>query len=493
VKSALESLSPTRVRLTVEVPFEELGPALESAYRRIAAQVQLPGFRKGRVPPRLIDQRFGRAVVLEDAVNEALPRFYTRSVEENSVEPLGQPEIDVAEFVDGGDLKFTAEVDVRPPIQLPEFDSLEVVVPDAGVTDAEVEEQLRELRGRFSTLITVDRPAQEGDFLQLDLAVKVDGAEVEDGRAAGMSFEVGSKSLVRGLDEAVIGLAAGDTTTFTTTELGGAHAGKEGEVEVAVKTVRVRELPELDDEFAQTASEFDTLEELTAGLRDRLGRVKLMEREAQARDRVLEVLLEKINLPLPERVLEQEIKARKEVFEQQLAAAGMAKERFLEQQGETEEEFDSDLAQRTRRALAAQLVLDEVARKEQLSVSEAELSDQIVRRAARAGMSPEALAKQLVEAGEVPHLVNEVVRGKALALVFEAANIIDESGRPVHLDETKPPARPAVSDDESADDESADDESADDESADDESAGDAESETPSLATSGEASGEAGRD
>jgi trigger factor len=489
VKSAVESLSPTRVRLTVEVPFEDLGSSLESAYRRIAAQVQLPGFRKGRVPPRLIDQRFGRALVLKEAVNEALPRFYTRSVEENGVETLGQPEIAVTEFADGSDLKFTAEVDVRPPIELPDLDSLEVTVPAAGVSEADVEAQLTELRGRFSTLLTVDRPAQEGDFLQLDIVGRIDGEEVEDLRVTGLSYELGSKSLMRGLDEAVTGLSAGGTTTFTT-ELAGPPAGAAptsppagavAEVDVTVKTVRVRELPELDDEFAQTASEFDTLEELMAGLRDRLERVKLMEQEARTRELVLDALLAKVDLPVPERVLEQEIEARKEAFEQQLAAAGMAKDRVLASEGQTEEEFDADLAKRTRQSIAAQLVLDAVARKEQLSVTEAELSDQVVRRAARLGVSPEALAKQLVDAGEVPILVGEVVRGKALALALESAKIVDESGRPVELDANNPPARPPAADEESADEESADDQ--DDQVA---------APTPAPAPTGEAVAETGR-
>jgi trigger factor len=461
VKSAVETLSPTRVRLTVEVPFEELGPALDSAYRRIASQVQLPGFRKGRVPPRLIDQRFGRAVVLEEAVNDALPHFYTQAVQENTVETLGQPDIDLTDFADGSDLKFTAEVDVRPPVELPEFDSLEVTVDDAEVSDADVQEQLRELQERFSTLVTADRPAQEGDFLQLDLLATINGEEVEDGRASGLSFEVGSKTLLKGLDEAVIGLSAGDTTTFTT-ELAGVHEGEEAEVEVTVKTVRVRELPELDDEFAQTASEFDTLEELTANVRDRLERVKLMEQGAQARDKVLEVLLARIDLPIPERVQEQEVKARMDALDQQLAAAGMSKELFLQGEGQSEEDFAADVAKRTREAIAAQLVLDAIARKEQLSVSESELSEQVMRRATRLRMAPDELAQQIVEAGEVPSLVSEVVRGKALSLVVESAKVVDESGRPVDLAALEPPPRPTAAAVQQADADDEDDEDDDD-------------------------------
>jgi trigger factor len=440
VKSAVETLSPTRVRLTVEVPFAELGPAVESAYRRIASQVQLPGFRKGRVPPRLIDQRFGRAVVLEEAVNDALPRFYTQAVQDNSVEALGQPDVDVKEFADGAELKFTAEVDIRPSIELPDFDTLEVTVANADVSDADVDRELRQLRERFSTLVTAARPAQAGDFLQLDLVATIDGEEVEDGRATGLSFEVGSKSLLPGLDEAVVGLSAGDSTTFTT-RLVGRHEGQDAEVEVTVKTVRERELPELDDEFAQTASEFDTLEELTTSIRDRLERVKLVEQGAQARDKALEALIAEVDMPIPERLLEQEIQARQDALQQQLSAAGMSKEFFLNSEGRTEEEFDAEIAERTREAIAAQLVLDAIARTEQLSVSESELSDQVLRRAYQARMAPDAFAQQIVEAGEVPNLVSEVVRAKALSKVLEAAKILDESGRQVDMAALNPPSR----------------------------------------------------
>ena len=434
MKTDLETLNPTRVKLTVEVPFEELKPSLDAAYKKIGSQVSIPGFRKGKVPPRVIDQRFGRGVVLEEAVNEALPRFYGQAVEENSVQVLGQPEVDVTEFEDGQHLKFTAEVDVRPEFDLPEYDGLEVTVDDVDVTDDEVAEQLDGLRERFSTLTGVDRAAADGDFVSVDLSAVVDGEAVEDLTAKGLSYQVGSGSLLDGLDEAITGLSAGESRDFTTTLVGGDHAGEEATVTVTVVSVKERELPELDDEFAQMASEFDTLDELRDDVRARLTQMKSVQQGVQARDRVLEALLAEVDIPLPEGVIKAEVDARNHNLAHQLEAAGMSKEDFLAAEGQSAEEFDADIEKRTREAMTAQFVLDKVVEKEQLSVNEQELTQHIIRSASRYGMGPDQFAQQVVQAGQVPVLVSEVVRGKALALVLERAKVVDESGRQVDLE-----------------------------------------------------------
>jgi trigger factor len=434
VKSDLETLNPTRVKLTVEVPFEELKPSLDAAYRKIGGQVSIPGFRKGKVPPRVIDQRFGRAVVLEEAVNEALPELYGRAVEENDVQVLGQPEVDVTELEDGQHLTFTAEVDVRPQFDLPDYEGLEVTVDDAEVTDAEVEEQVDGLRERFATLTGVDRAAADGDFVSMDLSATVDGQAVEELTAKGLSYQVGSGSLLDGLDEAVTGLSVGESKDFPTTLVGGDHAGQEATVTVEVKSVKERELPELDDDFAQTASEFDSLEELRDDVRKRVGEMKAVQQGVQARDRVLEALLAKVDIPLPEGVIKAEIESRNHNLAHQLEGAGMSRDDFLAAEGQTAEEFDADIDKRTREAMTAQFVLDKVVEKEQLSVNEQELTEHIVRSASRYGMGPDQFAQQIVSAGQVPVLVSEVVRGKALALVLEKAVVTDESGRPVDLE-----------------------------------------------------------
>ena len=392
MKSDLETLNPTRVKLTVEVPFEELKPSLDAAYKKIAGQVNIPGFRKGRVPPRVIDQRFGRSMVLDEAVNEALPRFYGQAVEENSIKVLGQPEVDVTTFDDGEKLIFTAEVDVRPEFEVPDYRGIEVTVDDAEVTDTEVDEQLDGLRDRFATLTGVERPAADGDFVSIDLAATVDGESVDDLTAKGLSYQVGQGSLLDGLDDASAGLSAGESKEFATALVGGDHAGKQAQVTVTVQSVKERELPPLDDDFAQTASEFDTLDELRDDLRTRLDAMKKMQQGVQARDRTLEALLALVDFPLPEGVVKAEIDGRNHSLQHQLDAAGMSKEDFLAAEGQTQEEFDADIDKRTREALSAQFVLDKVVEKEQLSVNEQELTEHIIRSASRYGMGPDKFA-----------------------------------------------------------------------------------------------------
>ncbi len=433
MKSAIETLSPTRVKLTVEVDFAELSPSLDAAYKKVAGQIRVPGFRPGKVPPRIVDQRVGRGVVLEEAVNDAIPRFYGQAVDEADVRVLSQPEIDVTNFGDGEQLTFTAEVDVRPDFELPELDGLPVTVDDVEVTDADVEEQLSDLADRFATLTTVERPVQEGDFITIDLALAADGQPIEDGIANGLSYEVGSGNLIEGLDAAVVGLSAGESAEFDA-PLAGEYADKSGRATVTVKAVRVKELPAIDDDFAQEASEFETLDDLRADLRERLERVRRLEQGMQARDKALEVLLGKVEIPLPERVVEREIEARNRNLDEQLAARGLDLDAYLAAQNETPEEHQAHIVTDVERDMRAQFVLDAVVAKEQLNVEEAELSEYIVRRAARAGMSPDEYANQLMRSGAVPLAVADVLRGKALAKVLENATITDASGRPVDLD-----------------------------------------------------------
>ena len=260
MKSTVENLSPTRVRLAVEVPFEELGPSLDAAYQKIGASIRVPGFRPGKAPARIIDQRVGRAAVLEEAVNNALPRIYGEAIRENEIKALGQPDVDVTNLDDGVSLSFTAEVDVRPEITLPELSGIEVTVDDAEVTDADIDEQLDALRDRFGTLTGVDRTVAAGDYVSIDLEAEVDGEQIEGGSAKGLSYEVGSGDLIDGLDDAITGKSAGESTTFFTTIAQGEKVGSQSQVTVTVNSVKEKELPAADDDFAQLASEFDTIE-----------------------------------------------------------------------------------------------------------------------------------------------------------------------------------------------------------------------------------------
>jgi trigger factor len=436
VQSSVETLSPTRVRLTVDVTFDELKPDLDAAYKKIGRQVRVQGFRPGKVPPRILDQRVGRGVVLEEAVQEALPRLYSEAVGESGVAPVGRPEVDVTDLQDGAKLTFTAEVDVRPDIELPAYDSLSVTVDEAVVTDADVDEQIDELRERFASLTPVERTAETGDFLTLDLVATVEGEEVPGGTATDLSYELGKDDLLDGLDDAVAGAAAGDVRTFTTTLLAGDMEGREAEVAVTVRAVNERSLPEVDDAFAE-GSGFESAEALRADVRSRLERMKLMQQGVDARDKVLETLLEQVEVPLPESVVEAENEWRTEQTQQQLAQAGMTLDLYLESEGKNEEEFAEQLREGAEKAVKAQLVLDAVADKEELGVTDAELTEQVVRRAQRARVSPDEFAQQVVQSGQLAGLVSEVRRGKALATVMEAATITDSAGAVVDLEKLR--------------------------------------------------------
>ncbi|MDX3224217.1 trigger factor [Streptomyces sp. ME19-01-6] len=436
MKSAVETLNPTRVRLTVEVPFEELKPSLDAAYKKINQQVTVPGFRKGKIPARVIDQRFGRGAVLEEAVNDALPKFYSDAVNEGELNPLGQPEVDITELKDNELLAFTAEVDVRPAIEIPDYSGIEVTVDSVEVSDEDIDKAVEQLRDRFATTTAVERAAAEGDIVVVDLEAKVEGEVLDDGVASGVNYTIGSGELLEGIDEAVTGLEAGGSATFTSELKGGSAQGKEAEVSVKVSEVKARELPELDDDFAQLASEFDTLEELRGDTRRRLERSKKFDQATQAQEKVLDALLELVEVPIPEKLLEDEIQTRKHNLEHhQLGQMGLTLDSYLQMQEKTAEEFDAELKEQAEKGIKTQFVLDELVNKEKLSVGQEELTEHLMRRAQSSGMSPDQFAQAVVEGGQVPMLVGEVARGKALAVVVEAAKVVDDKGETVDLDD----------------------------------------------------------
>jgi trigger factor len=431
VKSAVENLTPTRVKLNVEVPFEELKPNIEAAYKTIATQVQVPGFRKGKVPNKLIDQRVGRGYVIETAINEGLNGFYQTAVQETNIRPLSRPEVEITEVPDpsaqDGQLLFTVELDIRPEIELPEYSGLEVNVEAAKASDEDIVKALDELRGRFGTLKDVDRPATDGDFLTLDLTAKVDGEEVDS--AADISYQVGSGTMLEGMDEAVTGLSAGESSTFETTLAGGEHTGKAAEVTVSVKAVKERELPDANDDFAQLASEFDTIDELRADLAKRAAEDKLVEQGVEARDKVLEKLLELVEVPVPESVIEEQLEQH---FNSETSHSAGA--------DHDTDEHRAEVRQNTEQAFRNEIVLDAVAEKEEIGVSQNELIDYIVTSASQYGMDPNQFAQMLDQSGQVPMIVGEVRRRKALARVLELAVVTDSNGEAVDLSDFVRPA-----------------------------------------------------
>jgi trigger factor len=439
VKSAVETLNPTRVKLTVEVPFEELKPSLDAAYKKVAAQVNIPGFRKGKVPQAVLDRQGYRGFALDEAVNAVLPKAYGEALQENNLEPLGQPDIEVTKFEDNETLEFTAEVDVKPEITLPAYDGLEAEVEDITLTDEDVEEQVGALRERFATLNDVERAAADGDFVTIDLVAKKDGEVVEGAEVSGMSYKVGRGGMLDGLDEALTGMAAGDEKTFDSELVGGELVGEAVQVTVKVTGVQEQELPAFDDEFAQLASEFDTAEELREDVRTRLGNGKRLEQAAAARDAVLEKLLDQVEVALPESIVTDELNARRQQVEQQLMFAGLSMEKYLEEEGQTQDEFEAELERRVRDAITAQFILDEVVKAEEFGVEQQELTNHVLMRAQQQGQDPQKAFEHLQEhPHHIQEYVQEILRGKALAQIVEGATVKDASGNVVELKNLRP-------------------------------------------------------
>ena len=425
MKSSVEVLSPTRVRLDVEVPYADLEPHVANAYKKVAAQVNIPGFRKGKIPASMIDQRVGRGTVMDEAINSALPLFYGQAAREHNVAVIGRPEVDVKEFVDNEKLVFTVEVDVRPEVVLPDFSKITVEVDDVVVADADVDEQIESLRTRFGTLTTVEREVKNGDFTTLDMTAFIDGKEVDGGQANDISYEVGSDKMIDGLDEKLIGMKAGDVKTFET-QLVGQQEGEKGEVTVTVKAVKERELPPVDDAFAKLASEFDTLGELKTDFVARLERVKKMEQGAQARDRLVEKLLADNEIPVPDNLVELEVNDH------------------LEGEGRLEDaEHRAEVDGQVRSSLKSDFLLDAIVSAEEVQVTEIELTEYLVRTSQRYGMAPQQFAEELQKAGQIQQLVAEVTRAKALASVLGRITVKDASGNVIDLEALAPQPNPA--------------------------------------------------
>ena len=432
----VEQLNPSRVKLTVEIPFAELQPHLTKAYREIAAQVTIPGFRKGKVPSAIIDQRFGRGTVLQEAINAAVPEAYSTAVKEAHVVPLADPEVEITRLEDGDVVEFTADVEIRPQLELPAFDSLAATVHPLAETDDEVTGRIEAMRQRFATTTSVDRPAAEGDVVTLDLSGSVDGEQLPDTNAEGVTYQIGSGGMLDGLDEAVTGLSVGESADFASTLVGGAHAGQQADIHVTVTKVAEQTLPELDDEFAQLVSEFDTVAEMRADLARAVARMARFDQLNEARDKVLESLIAAVDFEAPERLLAAETASRHQQIGDQLKRAGMTLERYLAEshdEADTVEEFWETIDARTAQSLKAQILLDLIADERQIGVEQAELTELIVRKAQANNSTPEAEAKHMMEHNHLPEWMQEVRRNKALTALVGEARVTDSTGAPVDV------------------------------------------------------------
>ena len=415
-----EILSPTRVRLNITVSPEELKPSVAHAYEHIAQQVQIPGFRKGKVPPPILDQRVGRAEVLNHAVNDGLDKFFQAAVTEEKLRTLGRPEVDVTQWPEekdfSGDLVVVIEVDVRPEITLPKFDKYNLEVEPIMVTKGNVEDELDSLRSRFGNLVTVDRPIAKGDFVQVDLIAKIGDNTIDS--ANSISYEVGSGQLIDGIDEALDTLTAGETTTFESKLLGGDHEGEMAQIEITVLSVKERELPEADDDFAQIASQFDTIAELKDDLKAQLERQGVFTQAQQARDKLVEKLLSDTEIALPESVVDAEV------------------HRHLEGENRLEDDAHrAEVIESTSKSLKTQLLLDVLVEHLEIQVSQEELTQYMVQSASQYGMDPQEYIQTLDSNNQIPAMVGEVARSKSLSVALTNVTVKDTKGKTVDLSE----------------------------------------------------------
>jgi len=442
VKSTVEQLSPTRVRINVEVPFDELAPDIDTAFKQMAKQIRMPGFRPGKVPVKLLESRVDKQAMFDQVVGEVVPGRYSEAVTTAEVNPIGQPEIEVTKKEYGEDLTFTAEVDVRPEIALPDLADLKITVDPIEVSDEEVDAELQNLRARFGTLTGVERPAQDGDFVSIDLSATVDGADVADAKTEGLSHEVGSGQLIEGLDDAIKGLKTDESKVFTTKLVAGEHADQDAAVTVKVNSVKKRELPEPDDEFAQLASEFDTIDELKESLVEQVKRVKRIGQAEQIRDKALEVLLEQVEVPLPENVVQAQVD---DALHNAIHALDHDEAKFeetLKEEGSSREEFDADNRTNAERAVKTQLLMDKIADDLDIQVGQNDLTERLVLMSRQYGLEPQQLLQVLQQDNQLPAMFADVRRGLTIAAVVHGASVTDTDGNDIDTTEFFGPSAP---------------------------------------------------
>ena len=435
MKTSVDKLSDTRAKLTVTVPFDELGPEIDQAYKAIAQQVNIPGFRRGKAPRQLIDARFGRGPILEQVVNDMLPTRYETAVTENDLKVIGQPEIDITKIEDNDFVEFTAEVDIRPEIEVPDFSTISVEVPALKIGDEAIDEELDNLRARFGELKDTRRKLKKGDFAIIDLEATIDGEKIEEASTEGITYEIGRDDLIEGLDKAIKGLKTGEEAEFTSEIQFGEHKGDEATIKVTVQQSKERKLPELDEEFVQMASEFDTVEELRESTKNQLEENKKAQQAADIRDEILKAALEQTKFELPQAVVDEQVHNQLHQILGQMAHDENAFAQMLEAQGTTREEFDKESREQAEESVRTQLFLDAVAEKEEPEVSQQELTDHILFTAQSYGMDPNQFIQQLQSNGQIANLFSDVRRGKALAAAICRTTVKDEEGNDVDVDQ----------------------------------------------------------
>lgn len=435
MKTTVDKLSDTRVKLTVNVPFAELDQEIDQAYAAIAQQVSIPGFRKGKAPRQLIDARFGRGPILEQVVNDMLPSRYEQAVQSEDLKVIGQPDVDISKIEDKDFVEFTAEVDIRPEFEVPDFSEISVIVPAIKAGEEDVDKALEDLAERFGELKDTKRKMKTGDYAIIDITAEVDGEKIEEASTEGLSYSIGDDNLIKGLDTALRGMKTGEDNEFTSTIQSGEHKDEAATFKVHVQQTKERKLPDMDDEFAQMASEYDTIEELREATKTEVEESKKAEQAGQIRDEVLKAALADVDFELPQSVVDEQAHAQLHQILGQLAHDEKALAQLLEAQGTSREEFDKQTREQAEESVRTQIFLDAVAEKEEPEVSQQELSDHILFTAQSYGMDPNQFIQQLQSNGQIANLFSDVRRGKALAAAICRTTVKDEEGNDVDVEQ----------------------------------------------------------
>jgi len=435
--STVEKLSSTRAKLTIEVPFSDLTPAIRKAYRDLASQVSIPGFRKGHVPDKMIDARVGRGMVLSEAVNAMLPDIYAQAIEEHNLTPLGRPEIEMTKLEDGESVEFTAEVDILPDFDMPDFSTISVTVDAIEDLDKAVDGRIDILRERFAQVTDVERASQAGDQVRIDLVGKQNGELLPDAAAEGLTYVIGSGGMLEGLDEAVTGCVAGDERTFQSTLAGGDHEGELADITVTVTAVQERTLPEVDDDFAQLVSQFDTVDEMRDDLKKAVERMAAFDQLAAARTKVVDELIQATTFEIPTELVDEEVRSRVAQITDQLKAAGATIEDYLTRMADPEistpEEFENSIRTSVERGIRAEILLGRVAEEVKVAVNQQDLTNFIFQKAQENGTSPEQEIQHMQSHDHLTEWMSQIRQSKALDSIVAQATVTDSNGATVDV------------------------------------------------------------
>ena len=450
MSSTVEKLSSTRAKLTIEVPFSDLTPAIHKAYRDLAGQVSIPGFRKGHVPDKLIDARIGRGAVISEAVNAMLPDIYASAIEEHKLTPLGRPEIEMTKMEEGETIEFTAEVDIVPDFDLPDFSAVCVTVDPLEDLDTAVNERIDILRDRFAQVSDVDRPSQEGDQVRINLVGSQDGEVLPDATAEGLTYVIGSGGMLEGLDEAVTGCVPGDEKTFSSTLAGGDHAGEPADITVTVTEVQERTLPEVDDDFAQMVSQFDTVDEMKDDLRKAVAQMGVIDQLSSARTKVLDEVVGQAAIDIPTDLVEEEVGNRMTQITDQLKSGGVSLEQYIEQVEDPEintvEDFENSIRRSVEKGIRAEILLSRVADEVKVTVDQQDLTNFIFQKARENGTSPEQEIQHMQTHNHLAEWMGQIRQSKALDSIVAQATITDTNGVRVDVSSLLAPNAPVAED-----------------------------------------------